>query len=56
VDIWNLGICILEFAEGKNPWEDLSPLKAMFKLKSAENCDISFKNANEYSNSCKDFL
>ena len=54
VDIWSLGIICRELAEGKPPYADYLPIKAMYFIVNKGIPDISLKDA--HSSEFLDFL
>lgn len=54
VDIWSLGIMVLECVEGEPPYMDLPALKALFLIVSKGRPD--FKNPDSMSEQLKDFI
>ena len=53
-DIWSLGITALEMAEGKVPYIDIHPMRAMFKIPS--NPPPSFNEPDKWSSEFIDFV
>jgi len=54
VDIWALGIMVMEMCEGEPPYLDLSPLEALVKISTQGIPDLS--NPNDWSSELRDFL
>eukprot|EP01103_Thecamoeba_quadrilineata_P003861 TRINITY_DN13599_c0_g1_i1.p1 TRINITY_DN13599_c0_g1~~TRINITY_DN13599_c0_g1_i1.p1 ORF type:complete len:507 (-),score=90.12 TRINITY_DN13599_c0_g1_i1:67-1587(-) len=54
VDIWSLGILIIECLEGIPPFMDLPPLKALFQI--ATNGRPALKNPEKWSDDLKSFV
>jgi len=53
-DIWSLGITALEMAEGKPPYADIHPMRAIFMIPTKQ--APSFRNPDIWSETFKDFL
>jgi len=53
-DIWSLGITALEMAEGKPPYGDIHPMRAIFMIPSKP--PPSFRNPNKWSLEFTDFI
>jgi len=54
VDIWSLGIMVLEMVEGEPPYMDKPPLRALFLIVSEGR--PPFKNPDDMSDELKDFI
>jgi len=54
VDIWSLGIMIMEMSEGEPPYMDLPPLRALFFITTKGIPGL--KNPEKWSNDFKEFL
>lgn len=54
VDIWALGICIIEMAEGMPPYGELRPISAMKMIKN--NPIVNFQDPDQFSDELNDFL
>ncbi|KAL4469791.1 hypothetical protein ABPG72_022111 [Tetrahymena utriculariae] len=54
VDIWALGICIIEMAEGMPPYGDLRPTSAMKMIK--QNPIVNFQDSKQFSDELNNFL
>jgi serine/threonine kinase 3 len=54
VDIWSLGISIIEMCEGTPPFFYIPPLRALFKILSSPSPSLT--NSNNWSISLRDFL
>ncbi|XP_018495907.2 serine/threonine-protein kinase 3 [Galendromus occidentalis] len=53
-DIWSLGITALEMAEGKPPYGDIHPMRAIFMIPSKP--PPSFRNPDKWSSELIDFV
>jgi len=53
-DIWSLGITAIELAEGKPPYADIHPMRAIFMIPSKP--PPSFRNLNKWSSDFIDFV
>lgn len=53
-DIWSLGITSLEMAEGKPPYADIHPMRAIFMIPTKQ--PPSFRQPDKWSGLFKDFL
>lgn len=54
VDIWSLGIMMIEMAEGEPPYMDYPPLRALFLITTKGIPEL--KEATKWSDEMKDFL
>ena len=54
IDIWALGVCIIEMAEGKAPYDHLHPIRAMYAIQ--HNPQTEFTNPEKFSPELNDFL
>jgi len=54
VDIWALGMIILELADGRPPYADLNPMKVLFEL--ANNPRVGLKRPENWSEMMQDFV
>eukprot|EP01100_Stratorugosa_tubuloviscum_P008656 TRINITY_DN35_c0_g6_i1.p1 TRINITY_DN35_c0_g6~~TRINITY_DN35_c0_g6_i1.p1 ORF type:complete len:449 (-),score=214.56 TRINITY_DN35_c0_g6_i1:272-1618(-) len=54
VDIWSLGIMVMEMAEGEPPYMEYPPLRALFLITTRGIPDL--KDGNKWSRECKDFI
>ncbi len=54
VDVWSLGIMIMEMAEGEPPYMEFPPLRALFLITTKGIPDL--KDQNKWSPEMKDFL
>jgi len=54
VDIWSLGIAILEMADGAPPYMDFPPVRALFLI--ATNAPPTLKHPDQWSDNFKSFL
>uniref|UniRef100_A0A3B3ZY83 non-specific serine/threonine protein kinase n=1 Tax=Periophthalmus magnuspinnatus TaxID=409849 RepID=A0A3B3ZY83_9GOBI len=53
-DIWSLGITAIEMAEGKPPYADIHPMRAIFMIPTSPS--PTFRNPDLWSESFQDFL
>ena len=54
VDIWSLGIMMIEMAEGEPPYMDYPPLRALFLITTKGIPEL--KDSGKWSEEMKDFL
>eukprot|EP01103_Thecamoeba_quadrilineata_P006349 TRINITY_DN16076_c0_g1_i1.p1 TRINITY_DN16076_c0_g1~~TRINITY_DN16076_c0_g1_i1.p1 ORF type:complete len:477 (-),score=70.66 TRINITY_DN16076_c0_g1_i1:101-1531(-) len=54
VDIWSLGIMVMEMLEGEPPYMEFPPLRALFLITTKGIPDL--KDPNKWSRECRDFL
>ena len=53
-DIWSLGITALEMAEGRPPYGDIHPMRAIFMIPTKP--PPSFRDLNQWSSEFIDFV
>ncbi|XP_039591210.1 serine/threonine-protein kinase 4-like [Polypterus senegalus] len=53
-DIWSLGITAIEMAEGKPPYADIHPMRAIFMIPT--NPPPTFKNSEDWSENFREFV
>ncbi|KAJ5074609.1 sterile20-like kinase isoform b-related [Anaeramoeba ignava] len=54
VDVWSLGITIIELAEGSPPLSNIHPIKVVFHI--PKQPSPKFSEPDKWSSNCKDFL
>lgn len=54
VDIWSLGIMVMEMAEGEPPYMEFPPLRALFLITTKGIPDL--KDPQKWSRECRDFV
>ena len=55
VDIWSLGMCLVELADGVLPWADQSPLAVLYKL-SSPTLALDLPTSQTVSPACRAFI